>query len=208
MESGVGSRSSGNYKLVEALATLSWEGRRAAYFRKELLNVLQHTRCGPDITPAKADGKLGGGDGAAAVHAQLVSGLCRRFRWGREARHLGQQGGRVCGSIGQLPREEWVAALASPGGRRSGCRPGPSICWRRAGTTKRTLGEWMRQGVTRDRRHAVHANGCDGCRCWCRTAWSAGDGIHGVSQLQRDPSLQLARRLCARRSGLLADASA
>jgi len=52
----------GNYRLVEALSTLSWEGRRAAYFRGELLNALRILDQG-DVTPARLTGGYAGAMG-------------------------------------------------------------------------------------------------------------------------------------------------
>ncbi len=40
IESYFGTRA-GDFRVVDALATLAWEGRRAAFFRRELLNALQ-----------------------------------------------------------------------------------------------------------------------------------------------------------------------
>ncbi len=37
-------RSTGTYPVVAALATLAYDGRRAAFFRKELINALHHHR--------------------------------------------------------------------------------------------------------------------------------------------------------------------
>ena len=42
----------GNYRLVEALSTLAWEGRRGRLFRKELLNALRILDAG-DVTPVR-----------------------------------------------------------------------------------------------------------------------------------------------------------
>ncbi len=61
IESGFGANK-GNYHLIEALGTLAWEGRRAAYFRKELMNALRIQEAG-DVTPAKLTGSYAGAMG-------------------------------------------------------------------------------------------------------------------------------------------------
>ena len=52
IESNFGSNK-GNYRIVEALTTLAWEGRRASYFRKELMNALRILDSG-DVSPGRA----------------------------------------------------------------------------------------------------------------------------------------------------------
>ena len=50
LESNYG-ESTGGFNVIEALATLSWEGRRAAFFRSELMDALRILQSG-DITAA------------------------------------------------------------------------------------------------------------------------------------------------------------
>jgi len=52
----------GNFSVVEALATLAWEGRRADYFRKELLAALRILDAG-HVTPERMRGSWAGAMG-------------------------------------------------------------------------------------------------------------------------------------------------
>ncbi len=53
----------GKYKVVEALATLAWEGRRASYFRRELMAALKILNNGDTITPTRMTGTYAGAMG-------------------------------------------------------------------------------------------------------------------------------------------------
>jgi membrane-bound lytic murein transglycosylase B len=52
----------GNFQVVQALATLAWEGRRAAFFRAELMAALRILDHG-DVTPARMTGSYAGAMG-------------------------------------------------------------------------------------------------------------------------------------------------
>ncbi|RKK03147.1 lytic murein transglycosylase [Pseudoroseomonas wenyumeiae] len=52
----------GNFNVIEALATLAWEGRRAAFFRKELLAALRILEQG-DVAPERMRGSHAGAMG-------------------------------------------------------------------------------------------------------------------------------------------------
>lgn len=52
----------GGFQVVQALATLAWEGRRAAFFRSELLAALRILDHG-DVTPARMTGSYAGAMG-------------------------------------------------------------------------------------------------------------------------------------------------
>ena len=52
----------GNFQVVQALATLAWEGRRAAFFRSELMAALRILDHG-DVTPARMTGSYAGAMG-------------------------------------------------------------------------------------------------------------------------------------------------
>src|SRR6202044_2304855 len=61
LESSFGEKT-GDFRVVEALATLAWEGRRASFFRPELiaaLKILDHA----DITPGRMTGSYAGAMG-------------------------------------------------------------------------------------------------------------------------------------------------
>lgn len=136
----------GNYKLVEALATLSWEGRRGAYFRKELLNVLRIID-GGDVSVAKATGSWAGAMGqpqfmpsSFLAYAVDFDGDGKRDIWDSKA--------DVCGSMANyLAKNGWRAG--EPWGQPVRLPAGFNLA--AAGRDmRRPLGEWMRQGVTRE----------------------------------------------------------
>jgi membrane-bound lytic murein transglycosylase B len=52
----------GSFNVIEALATLAWEGRRASFFRAELLAALKILEAG-DISPARMTGSYAGAMG-------------------------------------------------------------------------------------------------------------------------------------------------
>jgi membrane-bound lytic murein transglycosylase B len=52
----------GNFNVIEAVATLAWEGRRGAFFREELMDCLKIIQAG-DIAPAQMVGSWAGAMG-------------------------------------------------------------------------------------------------------------------------------------------------
>ena len=192
----------GNYKLVEALSTLSWEGRRGPYFRKELLNVLKILD-GGDITPAKATGSWAGAMGqpqfmpsSYLAYAVDFDGDGKRDIWDSKA--------DVCGSMANyLAKNGWRAG--EPWGQA--IRLPQSFNLSTAGRdTKRTLGEWMRQGVTR-------LDGSPFTRTDVMGAVLVPDGVVGGDAFMVYPNYNVIRRYnspdaYALSVGLLADASA
>jgi membrane-bound lytic murein transglycosylase B len=145
IESGFGANK-GNYRLVEALATLSWEGRRAAYFRKELLNGLRILDAG-DVPVAKQTSGWAGAMGQPQFmpssylqYAVDFDGDGRRDIWDSKP--------DVFGSIGNyLAKSGW--RRGEPWGQR--VQVPPSLSPGMAGRdNKRPLGEWMRLGVMRE----------------------------------------------------------
>ncbi len=135
----------GNYRLVEALATLAWEGRRAAYFRKELINALRILDAG-DVTPARMTSGYAGAMGQPQFmpssylsYAVDFDGDGRRDIWddvpdvlGSIANYLARNGWR--------PGEPWGQPVTVPPGLN------PAEAGRE---NRRSLGEWMRLGVRR-----------------------------------------------------------
>ncbi len=61
LESDYG-RQMGNFNVIEAVATLAWEGRRGAFFREELMDSLKIVQAG-DIAPEKMVGSWAGAMG-------------------------------------------------------------------------------------------------------------------------------------------------
>ena len=142
IESGFGSNR-GNYRLVESLSTLAWEGRRAAYFRKELINALKILDAG-DVTPARLTGGWAGAMGQPQFmpssylsRAVDFDGDGRRDIWDSKADVFGSIGNYLAAS-GWRAGEPWGQPVRVPAGFFAGGRE-----------DRRTLGDWMRQGVRR-----------------------------------------------------------
>ncbi len=98
----------GDFHVIEALATLAWEGRRASFFRGELmaaLHILEHG----DVTPAHMLGSYAGAMGQPQFmpssflrYAVDFDGTGRRDIWtsksdvlGSIANYLAQSGWRA-----------------------------------------------------------------------------------------------------------------
>lgn len=136
----------GNYRLVEALSTLAWEGRRGPFFRKELMNVLRILDAG-DVTPAKALGSWAGAMGqpqfmpsSFLTYAVDFDGDGRRDIWESKPDVFGSIANYLARS-GWRSGEPWGQAIRLPPGfNASGA----------GRDNKRPLGEWSRQGVTRE----------------------------------------------------------
>ena len=135
----------GGFGVVEALATLAWDGRRASFFRPELivsLKILEHG----DVTPQHMTGSYAGAMGQPQFmpssymrYAVDFDGDGRRDIWDSKpdvlasiANYLGRSGWR--------PGEPWGQPVRLP----------PGFDAAQAGReNRRSLGEWMRAGVTR-----------------------------------------------------------
>jgi membrane-bound lytic murein transglycosylase B len=133
----------GDFHVVEALATLAWEGRRAGFFRGELiaaLHILDHG----DVTPAHMLGSYAGAMGQPQFmpssylrYAVDFEGHGRRDIWtsrpdvlGSIANYLAQSGWRV--------GEPWGQAVTVPAAFE------PAAAGRE---NRRPIGEWARLGV-------------------------------------------------------------
>jgi membrane-bound lytic murein transglycosylase B len=131
----------GDFRVVEALATLGWEGRRASFFRGELIAALKILDHG-DVAPGKMTGSYAGAMGQPQFmpssylrYAVDFEGHGRRDIWTSTpdvlasiANYLAQSGWR--------PGQTWGQAVVVP--------PGVDIQGRDA---KRTLSDWARAGV-------------------------------------------------------------
>jgi membrane-bound lytic murein transglycosylase B len=133
----------GSFHVVEALATLAWEGRRAAFFRGELLAALRILNHG-DVSPARMTGSYAGAMGqpqfmpsAYLRYAVDFEGNGRRDIWTSTpdtlasiANYLADSGWRPGGSWGHpvtLPAG-FVTADSGRGNRQP-------------------VGAWIRRGV-------------------------------------------------------------
>jgi peptidoglycan lytic transglycosylase B len=131
----------GDYRVVEALATLAWEGRRAAFFRAELMAALTILNQG-DITPSRMTGSYAGAMGQPQFMPTSYLRLAVDFdRDGR--RDIWHSTPDVLGSIanflarsGWRAGEAWGQPVIAPPGLVA---PGRSV--------RRPLIDWARAGV-------------------------------------------------------------
>ena len=132
----------GDFHVVEALATLAWEGRRAAFFRGELIAALRILDHG-DVTPAHMLGSYAGAMGQPQFMPSSYLRYAVDFE-GHGRRDIWTSRPDVLGSIANYLAQSGGAA-ASHGGRRSRCRRGSTVGGGR--DNRRPVGEWVRRGV-------------------------------------------------------------
>jgi membrane-bound lytic murein transglycosylase B len=144
LESDYGA-ATGGFNVIEALATLSWEGRRAAFFLSELMDALRILASG-DITPAQMTGSYAGAMGQTQFmpdsflkYAVDYSGTGRRDIWN-------DLGCVFASTANYLSREGWQAGL--PWGEIVRLPAGfdPSLTGREH---RLTVADWLRLGVAR-----------------------------------------------------------
>ena len=140
LESGFGAIT-GDFRVVEALATLAWDGRRAAFFRGELLAALKILEHG-DVAPAHMTGSYAGAMGQPQVmpssylrYAVDFEGHGRRDIWTSKSDVLGSIANYLARS-GWRHGEAWGQTVTIP----------PAITPAGRELT-RPVGEWERQGV-------------------------------------------------------------
>ncbi|EHL98659.1 lytic murein transglycosylase [Acetobacteraceae bacterium AT-5844] len=133
----------GNYNVIEALATLAWEGRRASFYRAELLAALRILQRG-DTTPERMRGSWAGAMG----HPQFMpssferlavdfDGDGRRDIWDDRADALGSIGNYLAKS-GWRGDERWGREVVLPGGLDANSL---------GRNNRRPLRDWVRMGV-------------------------------------------------------------
>ncbi len=135
----------GNYRLVEALSTLAWEGRRAAYFRGELMNALRILDAG-DVSPVRMTGGYAGAMGQPQFmpssylrYAVDFDGDGRRDIWDSKPDVFGSVGNYLAKN-GWRRGEPWAQPVQLPAAF-DGTDAGRD--------NRRSLGEWMHAGVRR-----------------------------------------------------------
>ena len=140
LESSFGAET-GGYRVIEALATLAWEGRRAAFFRAELMAALKILNAG-DITAQRMTGSYAGAMGQPQFmptsYLRLAvdfDGDGRRDIWNSRADVMGSIANYLARS-GWRAGESWGQPVRVPAGFVAQGRE-----------VKRGLGEWARQGV-------------------------------------------------------------
>ena len=174
----------GDFHVVEALATLAWEGRRASFFRGELLAALRILDHG-DVAPARMLGSYAGAMGQPQFmpssylrYAVDFEGHGRRDIWTSKpdvlasiANYLAQSGWRG--------GEPWGQAVTLPAN------------FDRTATgrdNRRPVGEWARLGRARGGRAAAGARRYSGRAA--AAGWTRRRCVPGLCELRRDPPLQ------------------
>ncbi|MCC6719518.1 MAG: lytic murein transglycosylase [Acetobacteraceae bacterium] len=142
LESGYG-QFTGGFNVIESLATLAWEGRRAAFFRAQLLNALKIINAG-DIPAARMSGSYAGAMG----QPQFMPDSFLRFAvdWdGDGHRDLWNSTGDILASIANyLAKSGWTPPLASAQQLDLPRGFDPSLAGR---DKRRPLAEWARLGI-------------------------------------------------------------
>lgn len=143
LESNYGA-STGGYRVIECLATLSFEGRRTAFFRSELLDALRIANSG-DVTPAQMTGSWAGAMGQTQFMPDSFLKYAVPWRGGR--RDIWDDLGSVFASTANyLAREGWQPGV--PWGERVQAPAGLSP-YDLGRDHRRAAGEWARVGVRR-----------------------------------------------------------
>ena len=162
LESSFGT-GTGDFRVVEALATLAWEGRRASFFRGELMAALKILDHG-DVAPGAMTGSYAGAMGQPQFmpssylrYAVDFEGNGRRDIWTSTpdvlasiANYLAQSGWRAGQTWGQAVTVPpgWISWGGMPSAR---CRSGRGRgCGRSPGAGRRPpirrRGWWRRTG--------------------------------------------------------------
>ena len=143
LESNYGA-SSGDFNIIQCLATLAWEGRRRAFFESELLDALRVIERG-DVTAEKMVGSYAGAMGQTQFMPDSV--LKYAVDWdGDGKRDLWSSMGDIFASTANyLAREGWQREL--PWGRQIQLPAG--VDPRLAGHDKRrSIAEWRGLGLS------------------------------------------------------------
>jgi membrane-bound lytic murein transglycosylase B len=134
----------GGFNVVEALATLAWEGRRAGFFRSELLAALKILDAG-DVTFPHMLGSYAGAMGQPQFmpssffrYAVDFDGSGRRDIWANTADVLASIANYLSQS-GWHGGEPWGETVAAP----------PGLAGSAGRDNRRSVQEWSRLGVRR-----------------------------------------------------------
>jgi membrane-bound lytic murein transglycosylase B len=144
LESSFGQKT-GDYNVVDALATLAWQTKRAAFFRSELIAAL-HILDSGDITAARMTGSYAGAMGQPQFmpssylrYAVDFEGNGKRDIWGSKADTLASIANYL-EKAGWRSGLGWGEEVTLPGGFDAG------IAGR---DNRRSVAEWARMGVRR-----------------------------------------------------------
>jgi len=143
LESDYG-RQMGNFNVIEAVATLAWEGRRGAYFRGQLMDSLKIIAAG-DIAPEKMVGSWAGAMGQTQFmpdsflrYAVDFDGNGKRDMWNSFPDVFASTANNLAVE-GWKPAQPWGMAVRLPAGFD------PALAGR---DKRRPAAEWARMGVT------------------------------------------------------------
>jgi membrane-bound lytic murein transglycosylase B len=144
LESNFGERT-GTYRIVEALGTLAYDGRRASYFRGELINALRILDAG-DVSPHAMTGSWAGAMGQPQFmpssylrYAVDADGDGRRDIWTNRADVFGSVANYLA-RCGWRWGEPWGQPILVPNSLRAGDTGRDRV---------RPLAEWQAAGVRR-----------------------------------------------------------
>ncbi len=142
LESGYG-QFTGGFNVIESLATLAWEGRRAAFFRTQLLNALRIIDAG-DIAAERMLGSYAGAMG----QPQFMPDSFLRFAVdhdGNGRRDLWNDVGDIVASMANyLSKSGWAPPLGWGQKLRLPAGFDPALTGR---DNRKPTGEWARLGV-------------------------------------------------------------
>jgi membrane-bound lytic murein transglycosylase B len=134
----------GGFNVVEALATLAWDGRRAGFFRSELMSALKILDAG-DVTFPHMLGSYAGAMGQPQFmpssffrYAVDFDGSGRRDIWANTADVLASIANYLSQS-GWHGGEPWGETVAAP----------PGLAGAAGRANRRSVPEWSRLGVRR-----------------------------------------------------------
>jgi membrane-bound lytic murein transglycosylase B len=142
LESDYG-RSTGGFNVIEALATLAWEGRRAAFFRSELMDALKILDHG-DITPERMTGSYAGAMGQPQFMPDSYLKFAVDFS-GTGKRDIWNDPGDIFGSVANyLARSGWSDRLPWGVAARLPGNFDPAMGGR---DNRKKMEDWARLGV-------------------------------------------------------------
>ena len=190
LESSFGTQT-GDFHVVDALATLAWDGRRASFFRPELIAALKILDHG-DVTPARMTGSYAGAMGQPQFmptsflrYAVDFEGNGRRDIWTSRADVLASIANYLAQS-GWRPGETWGQAVTLPAGFDTTCdRTRGAAAAGGVGAAGRAAGGGPLVGHGGHQRRGAAAGRRRGRR------------VRRLSEFRCDPALQSLGLLCA-----------
>lgn len=162
-------KNTGGFDVIRSLATLAWEGRRGAFFRKELLDALKILDAG-HISPARMRGSWAGAMGQSQFMPSSFHKFAVDFNGDGRQDIWGTQGDVFASTANYLMRSGWEADW-----RWGRAVKLPKGCCAQdiRDRTRRTLAQWKKKGLVFADGGAVPADSDN-------TAWlAAPDGAKG-----------------------------